>query len=106
MKDEQIVIKKEKMAAHPIAVASITLPLPLSLCPTEHSQLGERAANQEAETGGGLPLPPPNTPSMLCCCSRQTDRVTERARTHDQRGFNSTNRTVRHNEITFDIKIY
>lgn len=40
------------MAAHPIAEASITLPLSLSLplCLTEGSQLGKRAANQEVET--------------------------------------------------------
>lgn len=57
----RLCIKKEKMAAHPIAEASITLPLSLSLslCLTEGSQLGERAANQDAETesegdkGGG-----------------------------------------------------
>lgn len=45
-------IKKEKMAAHPIAEASITLylSLPLSPCLTEDSQLGRAAANQESET--------------------------------------------------------
>lgn len=45
-------IKKEKMAAHPIAEASITLylSLPVSPCLTEDSQLGRAAANQESET--------------------------------------------------------
>lgn len=43
-------IKKEKMAAHPIAEASITLYLSLPLSLTEGSQLGRAAANQERET--------------------------------------------------------
>lgn len=54
-------IKKEKMAAHPIAEASITLCLALSLSPclSEDSQLGRAVANQKSETeseggvGGG-----------------------------------------------------
>lgn len=51
-------IKKEKMAAHPIAEASITLrlALPLSPCLSEDSQLGRAVANQESQTqseGGG-----------------------------------------------------
>lgn len=73
------------MAAHPIAEASITLylALSLSLCLTEGSQLGRAAANQEAETeseggagGGGCPPPPP-APRMPCKCCKQTDRVIE-----------------------------
>ncbi|KAK5878275.1 hypothetical protein CesoFtcFv8_023695 [Champsocephalus esox] len=40
------------MAAHPIAVASIT-PVSLSLPPPSDSQLGPAAANQEAAHRGG-----------------------------------------------------
>lgn len=77
-------MKKEKMAAHPIAEASITLYLSLSLCLwlTEGSQLGRAAANQERDRaprriGGGSCPPPPLAPRMLCNCCKQTDRVTE-----------------------------
>lgn len=79
-------MKKEKMAAHPIAEASITLylSLPLSLADGGQSagqssgQSGERQSAKENEEEGGESCPPPPlAPRMLCNCCKQTDRVTE-----------------------------
>lgn len=79
-------IKKEKMAAHPIAEASITLylSLPLSLPDRGQSagqsggQSGERdRAKENEEEEGKVAPPPPLVPRMLCNCCKQTDRVME-----------------------------
>lgn len=77
-------IKKEKMAAHPIAEASITLYLSPSVSVSDRGQSAGQSSSQSGERGrerrrtrrrgGGSP---PLAPRMLCNCCKQTDRVTE-----------------------------